>query len=117
MNIAEKRRREEEKLSQIIKAYSIPSEAAEKEASTLMHSYYRLCGLSWRLLELESNADVYERRKAYIKKLNDQEARWIDRLQKKFNKYGLMLEWCGPLPHIVRLGDPGGCDVIERYFY
>lgn len=70
-------------------------------ARYLINSYYRLCGISNRLLELDN--DYYYHDRPYTKELHIKEDKAVDRLRKNLNSYGLTLTFYSWLPTITDL--------------
>lgn len=95
-----------------------PTKADIDEARKLMNSFYRLCGLDWRLSEL-----VNDSKTANTRWVKDDEARayqWYQRLDARFNElYGLRVTYCGVMPSIGTIEPGTGAfdEKISRYFY
>lgn len=114
LTIAEKRERELGRLVQ----YKTATPTAEdfKQARRMMNSFYRLCGLCERESILSNTwPDANTRR---VKAMGDRMMKWSARLDAEFQEvYGLQLDYCGHIPHIVKQGDRGGADAVQRFFY
>lgn len=115
MTIAEKRKREVEKL--IAYRTDNPTEEDRREAKRLMNSYYRLCGLSETNLYLSNKESTCNSK--YTKANEDREYRWYKRLRKEFEDYcGLTLFYTCWFPFIGTKDEHGGVEtVIHAYFY
>lgn len=114
LTIAQKRERELSRLVQY--KTDSPTEADFQEARRMMNSFYRLCGLCEREATLSNTWPDCNSR--YVKRMGDRMMAWIDRLNREFRRvYGLEFDFCGHLPHIVKEGNRGGADAINRYFY
>ena len=111
MTIAELRRREVRKLAELNRDVEF------EEANRLMNSFYRLCGLCERNLELANDSTKYNAKR--LAKSEEKESRWYNRLNAEFQKlYGLSLVYCGYAPSIGTVGENGSfSEVITRYFY
>ena len=83
------------------------------DATKLMNSFYRLCGLEEKLLYLENEEKTCNSK--YTANLEVKAEKWRERLQSAFNAYGLMLVWYGYLPTIT--DHKGGNEIIYTYFY
>lgn len=79
--IAEMRKKDVDKLAEITKD--------RREAERFFNSFYRLAGLTLRLVYLESNERSYERNKRYIEAENEREYKWLVRLNAQAKGYGL----------------------------
>ena len=115
-SIKELREREVLKLVSFKTDNPTPDDIAE--ASSLMNSFYRLCGLCERNLYLSNNERTCNSR--HTRESEDRASRWSDRLDEKFkNTYGLRLVYCGYLPSIGVVYQPGGgfSEKITRWFY
>lgn len=88
-------------------------EKAIAEATKLMNSFYRFCGLEERLLYLENDEKTCNSR--YVVSLEVKAEKWRERLQAAFKSYDLMLVWYGYFPTIT--DHEGGSEVIYTYFY
>ena len=89
-----------------------------EEASRLMNSFYRLCGLCERNLELANDSTIYNAKR--LAKSEARESKWYERLNAEFKKlYGLELVYCGYMPSIgiVNPETGGFTEKITRYFY
>ena len=93
-----------------------PTEADYQQARRMMNSFYRLCGLCDREAELSNTwPDANTKR---VKAMGERMMKWIDRLDAEFQEvYGLQFDFCGHLPHIVKQGNRGGADAVQRFFY
>lgn len=87
------------------------------KASYIINSYYRLCGLSNRLLILDNDERTYNTR--YTTNLHAREDRHINRLNEALKPYGLCLMFFSWLPSICIKDDSGnkGTRVYEPTFY
>lgn len=111
MSIAELRSREVYKLAGMNIKDNMNTAIAE--ATKLMNSFYRFCGLEERLLYLVNSEKTCNSR--YVVSLEVKAEKWRERLQAAFKPYGLMLVWYGYLPTIT--DHKGGNEVINTYFY
>ena len=112
MTIAELRRREVRRLADYNR------DVDYEEACRLMNSFYRLCGLSERNLEMANDENKYN--PVRLAKSEARESRWYDRLNAEFERlYGLRLVYCGYAPSIgiVNPETGGFTEKITRYFY
>ena len=111
MTIAELRRKEVRKLAEFNR------DVEYENASRLMNSFYRLCGLSERNLELANDSTIYNAKR--LAKSEARESRWYERLNAEFKKlYGLELVYCGYAPSIgIRVENGAFVEKINRYFY
>jgi hypothetical protein len=116
LTIAQLREKEVYKLATFKNAE--PTEADISEARRNMNSFYRLCALDWNLMNWENDEKLCNL--AWVKYEADKAERWRDRLNKVFvDTYGLKLVYCGPMPSIGIVHQPGGgfSEKIERWFY
>lgn len=81
---------------------SRPSAEEIAKATSIMNSYYRLCGLDERLLYLESNERTYNSR--FVKELEEKQKKWYKRLNAQFNEYSAELIYFGYFPTICAKG-------------
>ena len=115
MTIAQLREKEVYRLSEIIEGPDPEYEdhrAALREAHRLMNSYYRLCGLSERVLYLSNNERTCNSK--YTLELEDREYNWYMRLDGEFKKYGLHLYTAWSFPQIF---NEDNRLAITPYFY
>ena len=83
-----------------------------------MNSFYRLCGLDWRVCELVNDSRTYD--KWSTKQAEERAYNWYKRLDAEFNRvYGLRLEYCGVLPSIgvIKPGTGAFAEKISTFFY
>ena len=115
MTIAQMREKELHRLAAYKNAE--PSGEDIAEARKIMNSYYRLCGLCERNLNLANDARWHD--KPYTKQSEAREQKWFERLDKQFNElYGLRLNYCGYMPSIGTLDENHCfCDKISTFFY
>lgn len=111
MTIAELRRREVRRLAEFNR------DVEYENASRLMNSFYRLCGLCERNLEMANDSTIYNAKR--LAKSEARESRWYERLNAEFQRlYGLRLVYCGYAPSIGTVGENGSfSEKITRYFY
>lgn len=108
MTIAQMREMELDRL--IAYKTSTPTEADYTEARRLMNSFYRLCGLSYRVCMLQNSETTCNGR--YCAEQEAKEEKWFNRL------YGLDLYYSGICPSIGTKNENGGVsEKISRYFY
>ena len=81
---------------------SKPSAEEIAKATSIMNSYYRLCGLDERLLYLESNERTYNSR--FVKELEEKQEKWYKRLNAQFNEYSAELIYFRYFPTICAKG-------------
>lgn len=81
---------------------SRPSAEEIAKATSIMNSYYRLCGLDERLLYLERNERTYNSR--FVKELEEKQKKWYKRLNAQFNEYSAELICFGYFPTICTKG-------------
>lgn len=106
MNISELRKKE---LVRFSEAYGID----RNEASKIINSFYKFCGLEETLLYRENDEKLANSR--YTAELQEKEARWIERLNKYLSPYKLKLVWFGCFPSICEKGTTK--TALRRYFY
>lgn len=84
-------------------------------ARKIVNSYYRLCGLSYRVCILQNDSFYHD--KPFTAEQEAKEARHIDRLKSYLQPYNLTVDYFGIYPTICRK-DPatGGIDETA-YFY
>ncbi len=111
MSIAELRRKEVYRLAEMDTKNDVNT--ALTEATKLMNSFYKLCGLEERLLYLENEERTCNIK--FVACLEIKAEKWRERLQNAFSTYGLILVWYGYLPTIT--DHEGGSEVIYTYFY
>jgi len=90
----------------------------DAHARKLMNSFYRLCGLSWKNLELENDERMCNTQ--YACRQGEREQHWYERLNTEFKKgYSLDLKYCGCMPAIgvIDKGSGGFTEIVERFFY
>lgn len=92
---------------------SQPNDAQVQAATTLMNSYYRLCGLCDRLLYLENDERTCNRRST--ERAKERRGKWSDRLNKQLRAYNACLEYFGHIPSICVLGTTQ--DLYLTHFY
>lgn len=111
MTVAEMRKREVRRLAEFNRDVDF------ENASRLMNSFYRLCGLCERNLELANDSEIYN--PVVLAKSEERESRWYDRLNAQFEKfYGLQLVYCGYMPSIGIVNENGGfTEKVNRFFY
>ena len=111
MTIAEMRRREVRRLAEFNRDVDF------ENASRLMNSFYRLCGLCETNLDLANDERRCNTR--YTKASEGKEDKWYRRLDKTFHDtYGLNLCYCGYAPSIgVKCENGGFAEKITRWFY
>lgn len=111
MTVAEMRKREVRRLAEFNRDVDF------ENASRLMNSFYRLCGLCERNLELANDSEIYN--PVALAKSEERESRWYDRLNAQFEKfYGLQLVYCGYMPSIGIVNENGGfTEKVNRFFY
>ena len=90
-----------------------PTEKDIRNAERIMNSYYRLSGLLERCLYLSNTESTCNSK--YTAMQEEKADRWIERLKKELNRYGLTLVFYGYLPTITT--EPGSSSVINTYFY
>lgn len=115
-SVRELREREIRKLVSFKTSDPTPEDFAE--AVRLMNSFYRLCGLCERNLYLANEERTCNLKST--KESEDRESRWSDRLNREFkDTYGLQLVYCGYMPSIGVVYEPGGgfSEKITRWFY
>lgn len=83
-----------------------------RTANYIINSYYRLCGLSTTLLYRDNDAYLHD--KPYTNELHNKEDRWVIRLNKALQPYGLKLRFFSWLPSIC---DNNDNRVYEPMFY
>lgn len=81
---------------------SRPSAEEIAKATSIMNSYYRLCGLDERLLYLESNERTYNSQ--FVKELEEKQKKWYKRRNAQFNEYSAELIYFGYFPTICAKG-------------
>lgn len=115
MTIAQMREKELDRL--VAYKTSTPTEADYTEARRLMNSFYRLCGLSYRVCMLQNSETTCNGR--YCAEQEAKEEKWFNRLKGEFNRlYGLDLYYSGICPSIGTKNENGGVsEKISRYFY
>lgn len=89
-----------------------------EEATCMMNSFYRLCGLCERNLYLTNEESTCNLKST--KASEDRQSRWSDKLDRAFKDiYGLRLVYCGYMPSIGVVYEPGGgfSEKITRWFY
>ncbi len=111
MTIAEHRRKEVERLARY--KSDEPTQEDLSQASSIMNSYYRLCGLCERNLYLVNDSRTCD--KYYTKQSEEKEERWRVRLNKRLQEYGLRIVHFGYLPTICFINSTA--TAIERFFY
>ena len=86
-----------------------------EQARKIINSYYRLCGLSYRVCMLQNDAEMHAT--PYAQEQEEKEQRHIQRLNNYLKPYGLNIAYSGIYPTIVILDKtrPGNC--IGRYVY
>ena len=107
--IAEQRERELQNASRL---YNINVD----ELRRLMNSYYRYCGLVIKLFYDNNTSERhYNLLKNRIERDEERAEKWLNRLNKQFNKYGLSLVYFGITPTICEKDTTK--TAIEKYFY
>ena len=109
MTIAEKRQLE---LVNFSKKYNIEL----SEATRIINSYYRLCGLSERSVLASNDYDTYTKRRKYVEYLDNKCEKWIERLRGYLSPYGLYLVYAGIYPTICILDEKGGNCIKETCY-
>ena len=84
-------------------------------ARKIINSYYRLCGLSYRVCELQN--DEYWHNKPYTQDQEAKEARHIDRIKAYLKPYGLTLDYSGIYPSICIKDPKTGGIATTAYFH
>ena len=95
-----------------------PTQQDIEEARSLMNSFYRLCGLCETNLYLANEERTCDLKST--KESEDRQDKWSSRLDKAFkDTYGLRLVYCGYMPSIGVVYEPGGgfSEKITRWFY
>lgn len=95
-----------------------PTQQDIEEARSLMNSFYRLCGLCETNLYLANEERTCDLKST--KESEDRQDKWSSRLDKAFKEiYGLRLVYCGYMPSIGVVYEPGGgfSEKITRWFY
>ena len=105
--IAEKRIEEAKKLAALNPA--LP----EEHAFTVMNSLYRFVALRVRNVYADNDERTYNTR--HHKQEEKREEKWLERLERWFSEYGLMIEFYGIYPTIT--DQKGGDEKIYLYFY
>ena len=105
--IAEKRIEEAKKLAALNPA--LP----EEHAFTVMNSLYRFVALRVRNVYEDNDERTYNTR--HHKQEEKREEKWLERLERWFSKYGLMIEFYGIYPTITDYR--GDDEKIYLYFY
>lgn len=116
MTIAEHREKELETLVSF--KTDRPTEEDYNEARRIMNSFYRLCGLDWRVAELVNDSRTCD--KWSTKQAEKRAYDWYMRLDKEFSRvYGLRLTYCGVCPSIGIISPGTGAffEKITRFFY
>lgn len=87
------------------------------KARKIINSYYRLCGLSYRVCLLQNDADTCDA--DYTKEQEAKEEKHINRLNNYLQPYGLNIAYSGIYPSIVILDKtrPGVCIERDVYFH
>ena len=115
-NIAELRRRAVYRLAEL----STNKDGQEVErAKHFFNCLYRANGTEGRLLILENDYDLYTRNHNYIKRLQDQQERAIDRLRNMVSEYkDVQLYISGGYINLVkRVNNAGGVADLNLCFY
>ena len=114
MTIAQLREREVEKLARYKNPE--PTEQDIAEAKRIMNSYYRLAGLNERLLYINNDERTYNFyfRSGELKRLEEQEDRWIKRIKNWLKEYGLTINYYSFLPTIT---DENGYIKVYAFYY
>lgn len=81
---------------------SRPTAEEITKATSIMNSYYRLCGLDERLLHLVNDERTCNSR--FVKELEKKQERWYKRLNAQFNEYSATLIYFGYFPTICAEG-------------
>lgn len=105
--IAERRTEEAKKLAALNPA--LP----EEHAFTVMNSLYRYIALRVRNVIEDNDERTYNTR--HHKQEEKREEKWLERLERWFSEYGLMIEVYGIYPTIT--DQKGGNEKIYLYFY
>ena len=105
--IAEKRIEEAKKLAALNPA--LP----EEHAFTVMNSLYRFVALRVRNVYADNDERTYNTWNH--KQEEKREEKWLERLERWFSEYGLMIEFYGIYPTIT--DRRGGDEKIYLYFY
>lgn len=115
MTVAQLRERELDRLVEY--KTKNPTDEDYDEARRNMNSYYRLCGLSERNLEMQNNPILCNTGRAARSEYKEME--WHKRLNRTFeDTYGLSLVYCGYHPSIGITDKNGGFfEKISTYFY
>lgn len=87
------------------------------KARKIINSYYRLCGLSYRVCLLQNDADTCNT--TYTAEQEAKEARHIKRLDTMLQAYGLNVVYSGIYPTIAILDKEkaGTCILRDVYFH
>lgn len=88
-----------------------------EKARKIINSYYRLCGLSYRVCILQNDSELHAT--PYTQEQEEKEQRHIQRLNNYLKPYGLNIAYSGIYPSIVILDKtrPGTCIERDVYFY
>lgn len=81
---------------------SRPSAEEIAKATSIMNSYYRLCGLDERLLYLENDERTCNSR--FVKELEEKREHWYKRLNAQFKEYSATLIYFGYHPTVCAIG-------------
>ena len=81
---------------------SRPSAEEIAKATSIMNSYYRLCGLDERLLYLENDERTCNSR--FVKELEEEREHWYKRLNAQFKEYSATLIYFGYHPTVCAIG-------------
>lgn len=93
-------------------------EAIEK-ARKALNSYYRLVGFSERLFYINNEERLYTRysKNGILAEMEVQEDRWIKRLNEYLKPFGLVVNYSGIYPSIVRKGERNCIEEVFTYGY
>lgn len=103
----------EQRAEQVHELYKRNESLGRDNASRLMNSFYRYVGLRVRNVEDDNNARTANGR--WHKESEEREDRWLERLNKAFKEYGLILVFYGIYPTITE--HKGGNETIYTYYY
>lgn len=103
----------QKRTEQVSKLYQRNESLGWEHANSLMNSFYRYVGLRVRNVEEDSNENTVNSRRH--KENEKRENKWLERLEKQFKEYGLILVFYGIYPTITE--HKGDNEIIYTYYY
>ena len=103
----------EKRIEQVQELYKRNEPLGLENAYRLMTSFYRYIGLRVRNFEDDNNERTVNTK--WHADNENREEKWLNRLEKQFKEYNLIIVFYGLYPTIT--DHKGGSDVIYTYYY